>query len=365
MKKNGLDNIIFCPSCGIPIDRTTLYNLECVCPECYNFINVDDYDWGSNKDMYGFEGYESSFLNDSYDDYDYEDDLIYQGYKQKIENKERSKSMKDKNELVVIDNEEDMNEQVASFIIRFMTSSDYETIKESFSVLGADIEYLSLENKGPIRSFVETSSGEKLLTGLKEDKNKLDEYEIIVSIFLDKGNDSKKIFTSTLAEAFPLCIMREEGSGYIMANNKGLAKGLIDSTNEDEIELLSLFLDGFEKYQILCKYLYWIEPYRAKKEEDIFIKWDKDSLVNLEALRRPKSVPVIWQEFLSSIDSVFVSVDDKDSGTEISFEKMLEDVYEDDKKSSDDDFLVQVISLRGIKDYALGSDGEEIDATKK
>lgn len=64
------------------------------------------------------------------------------------------------------------------------------------------------------------------------------------------------------------------------------------------------------------------------------VQWDNNSLIGLDTLRKVDEVPIIWQEYLATLDDIKVSKDDKDNGTVISFEQMLEDVVEDgiDKK---------------------------------
>jgi hypothetical protein len=149
---------------------------------------------------------------------------------------------------------------------------------------------------------------------------------------------------------------------------KGLAKGLVDLTNEDQIEMLGLFLTGFEKYKILCHFLYWVPPYRSKQAKDIMVKWDNNALISLEALRKPDSVPAIWQEYLASLSSILVSADAKDNGETLTFETMLEDIIDEEleKKDAkiDRDNIIQVVSLRGTGDYCLGAEDEDAEAAK-
>ena len=349
MKKNINDDYIVCPFCGIPQDRYTLYKYDCICMDCGGFINVDDcygedYPWGDSN----------------WDEYDYEKDDMYNEYMNRhYGNQERKGKNMDNTNFDLKDKED---EQISTFILRFITSADYETIKKSFETLDASIEFMSLVGEdGPISKFLKTTSGQKLIKGLNI-KSDVDEYVVQASFIFGDKDESKKTLISTLCKAFPLFVAREEDSSYIMANNKGLAKGFVDLCNEDEIEILSMFLTGYEKYKILVNYLYWCEPYKRSTAGEIMVQWDNNSLISLGTLRKVEEVPIIWQEYLATLDDIKVSKDDKDNGKIISFEQMLEDVVEDGIDKRDilkEESLIQIVSLRGIADYALGGDVDD------
>lgn len=353
---NKNDNIVICPSCGTALDKFTLYRYDCICFECGHFIDMDDYDC-EDYDYY-------SCLDD-----DYYDDLWLESEKRKQTKKDMNFGRGSEDMLPILANadiEEDEDEMVTTLVMRFITRADYKTVESSFAKLDADIDYMEVVQDGKIKEFLKTKGGEKLAQGLQIKPEEYDEYVVIASFIFGDKDDSKKILVSTLCQAFPLCVIREEHSAYIMANNKGLAKGMIDVCNEDEIELLSLFLTGFEKYKILCYYLYWCEPYKKETASNIMIKWDKSGLISLAALRTPKEVPVIWQQYLETVEEMTVSANDKDSGVVKSFETMLEDVVNEEivKKDIDETkSLVRVVSLRGVADFGLGGDAED-DETK-
>lgn len=350
MKKNINDDFVICPFCGAPQDRNTLYKYDCLCMDCGGFIDMDEYDYE--------EDYPWGSLN--WDDYDYNEDDMYVKYMNKhYGNQERKGKDMENAKFDLIDKED---EQIGTFVLRFITSADYATIKKSFETLDASIEFMSLVGKeGPISKFLETASGQKLTKGL-DIKSDIDEYVVQASFIFGDDGESKKTLISTLCKAFPLFIVREEDSSYIMANNKGLAKGFVDLCNEDEVEILSMFLTGYEKYKILVNYLYWCEPYKRSTAKDIMIQWDNNSLISLDTLRKVEEVPIIWQEYLATLDDIKVSKDDKDNGTVITFEQMLEDVVEDgiDKKDIlEEENLIQIVSLRGVAEYALGGDADD------
>lgn len=350
MKKNINDDFVICPFCGTPQDRNTLYKYDCLCMDCGGFIDMDEYDYE--------EDYPWGSL--SWDDYDYNEDDMYVKYMNKhYGNQERKGKDMENAKFDLIDKED---EQIGTFVLRFITSADYETIKKSFETLDASIEFMSLVGKeGPISKFLETASGQKLIKGL-DIKSDIDEYVVQASFIFGDDGESKKTLISTLCKAFPLFIVREEDSSYVMANNKGLAKGFVDLCNEDEVEILSMFLTGYEKYKILVNYLYWCEPYKRSTAKDIMIQWDNNSLISLDTLRKVEEVPIIWQEYLATLDDIKVSKDDKDNGTVITFEQMLEDVVEDgiDKKDIlEEENLIQIVSLRGVAEYALGGDADD------
>ena len=260
MKKNIGDDYIICPFCGTPQDRYTLYKYDCICMDCGGFIDMDDYDYGEDY----------PWGSSNWDDYDYEKDDMYIEYmKRHYGNQEgKGKNMND-TKFDLIDNNE---EQIGTFVLRFITSADYETIKKSFETLDASIEFMSLVGQeGPISKFLKTASGQKLAKGL-DIKSDIDEYVVQASFIFGDDGESKKTLISTLCKAFPLFIVREEDSSYIMANNKGLAKGFVELCNEDEIEILSMFLTGYEKYKILVNYLYWCEPYKNSIAKDIMVQ---------------------------------------------------------------------------------------------
>lgn len=356
------EDIIVCSKCGAVLDRHTLYSMDCICMECGHFIDLDEME---EKNM---EGWESSARNwydeeeDYWSDYDYEKDDYY------IEMMKRKQNSKGSEDMIPLltNKQDDEDEVVQSFIIRFISSAGYSIIKESFEKLDADIDYLELCNEGPITKFINTKSGEKLLTGLKLNKD-IEEYVISASFIFGDGDESKKILISTLCQSFPLCIIREEESSYIMANNKGLAKGLIDICNEDEIEIMSLFLTGYEKFLLLSYFLFWCDPYKSKQSKDIMVKWDNNALLSLDQIRSAKTVPTIWQQYLAPLETILVSKDDKDSGTHVAFEQMLEDVVDllrDKKEIAEDENIVNVISLRGMANFSLYEDGEDNDIEK-
>lgn len=355
-------NIIICPHCGAILDKYTLYSMDCICIDCGGFIDIDE--MGQDK----MESWESSGRNwyddeeDYWSNYDYRKDDYY------IESLKRKQNSKGSEDVIPLltNKQEDEDEVVRTFIIRFISNAGYNVIKESFEKLEADIDFLELTTNGPITKFLKTKGGEKLLTGLKLDKD-IEEYAVSASFIFGDGDESKKILISTLCQSFPLCIIREEESSYIMANNKGLAKGLIDICNEDEIEIMSMFLTGYEKYLLLSYYLFWCEPYKTKQSKDIMVKWDNNGLLSLETLRGAKTVPVIWQQYLASLETIQISKDDKDSGVYVAFEQMLEDVVDllkDKKELKEEDNIINVISLRGMANYSLYEEGEYDDLKK-
>lgn len=363
-KKDIGTDVMFCPECQTPLDRHTLYNNDCMCINCGYFMDIDEYEEELKEAMRYFNNFDDNY----FDDYNYSDDDYY------IEMmKKRTQGKGSEQSMLPVTNDEDADDIVATFAMKFLTSASYEVIKNSFEKLDGEIDFLVNDKNGILTKFVkETDSGKKLAKGLDIEIDKLDEYDAVVSVLLGDKDDSKKILISTLCEVFPLCAIREEESYYIMTNNKGLAKGLFDIVNEDEIELLSLFLTGFEKYKILCNYLYWCEPYRVAKATDVMLLWENSSLISLDTLRKSaKAVPSVWQLYLETVEGIQVSKDKDDNGTFITFESMLEDVVDRERNTQtgvlyeDDVPLVQIVSLRGIKDYTLGADGDDEDDTSK
>ena len=329
-------NFVSCPHCKTKMARYELYMNDCYCPFCNNFIDLDEIEGGDN-------------MESLWDEEDY-----YWGRNLKKD-----------------------TTYISTFFFRFVVDKnkvDYDTIKASFENFDGSIDCLQLEKEGIITRFLETAGGKKLLSGLKIDGDKLEEYSVVATFTLGDKDDSKKILVSTLCDIFPLCLMREEGSSYIMANNKGLAKGVSELTNEDEVEQLSLFLTGYEKYKVLCYYLYWTNGYKSIPSKEILVMWDKNSLVSLDTLRTVKEVPLEWESFLEAEEGVLVSTNKDDKGTFITFETMIEDDLEKvrtDRKIGWDD-IVNIISLRGIADYSLlgglegyGEDDEDDDVETK
>lgn len=355
------ENIVICPHCQAILDRYTLYSMDCVCIDCGTFINIDDLEGGQSM-----EGYESSrnyWDDDFWGDYDYNNDDYYIEAMKRRYNGGGSENM-----LPAINKDDDEDEIVNTFVIRFVTKADYATIKNSFEKLDADIDYMEMLTDGPLTEFLESKGGLKLAQGMNIKKEDVEEYVVVASFIFGDGDESKKILISTLCQAFPLCVIREEESSYIMANNKGLAKGMSDICNEDEIELLSLFLTGYEKCLVLSYFLYWCDPYKSKAAKDIMIKWDNNSLISLDTLRNQKKIPVIWQQYLVGLNEIKVSADEKDNGSEVAFEKMLEDTIthlESTKKIDADENLVNLISLRGMADYSLFEGGTDDDTESK
>lgn len=309
-------NTVSCPYCKTKMARYELYMNDCYCPFCNKFIDIDDIEGGDRMESLYDEDY-------------------YWGRSLEKETPE-----------------------LTTMFIRFVVDknkADYDTIKTSFEHFDGSIDCLQLEKDGVITRFLETVGGKKLLSGLKIDKENLEEYSVVATFTFGDKDDSKKIFVSSLCDIFPLCLMREEGSSYIMANNKGLAKGIAEITNFDEVEQLSLFLTGYEKYKVLCYYLYWTNGYKSISSKDIFIMWDKSSLVSLETLRKVKEVPVEWESYLEAEEGLLVSTSQNDKGTFITFETMVEDCLEklrEDKKIGWED-IINIVSLRGISDYSL------------
>lgn len=243
------------------------------------------------------------------------------------------------------------------FVFRFMTPQDSKTVAQCFESLSYDVVNIEIVKNGPISKFIETQSGKKLLKGFELKEDDLIEYVVELSCQMGVDNEEeKKMLISTICESFPLVILREEGSRVIMANNKGLAKGYVDLNNEDQEAMLGEFLSWYEKYKLMCNYLFWISPYKEAKAADILIKWSNSSLISLETLRSQKeNIPAGWQKYLSTIDGVDVSLDDKDSGSIICFETMIEDVFDREERVKNAEPLeLKIISLRGTKEYSLG-----------
>lgn len=326
------EDFVICPFCGTPQDKPTLYRNDCMCTECGAYIDTDN-------------TYDDMYWGDCWDDEtDYYEKLLSKLEKKKGEDNDMN--------IPIISNDEEETVQTPSFVFRFITKADYETIKQSFEVLHGDIDYMSLEQDGPIREYLKTTGGLKLKKGLGITDD-YDEYIVEGSfIFGDADNEDKKILISTLCQFFPLFITREEGSSYIMTNNKGLAKGIVDMANEDQIEILSQYMTGYEKYQVLVNFLYWAgDPYKTKSEADIMMKWINNSLISLKLLRSVKQVSMEWIAYLASLNEIQISISDKDPGTMVPFERMLEDCCVHVGK--EDEKLVNVISLRGIGEFAL------------
>lgn len=365
--------IVECPFCGAVLDRQTLYRHDCICLDCGGFIDPDNmitYDsiveWEYDNGMYA--GWDDSFYND----YDYYDDDWY--YKNDLR-KYKEHTKKDKEErgaskmIQTDENKQNFGDGVMTLVMRFLVNDkvDFETISNSFEAIGGDVDFISCEKIGKIKAdIMETAGGKKLATGLHLDIDKYDEYYAQVTFFTDGNNgNAKKAIISTLCHAFPILLLREEESGYIMSNNKGLAKAFVDSCGEDQIEMMAQYLSGFEKYKILCNYLYYASAeFRKIIARDIFIKWENDSLISLDTLRKKSTeVPLEWQVYLADLDGVMVSKDDKDPGAEISFEEMLEDCLEHAKIAEHGEIedLIQVISLRGTKAYTPDAGAEEGD----
>ena len=130
---------------------------------------------------------------------------------------------------------------------------------------------------------------------------------------------------------------------------------------------MSLFLTGYEKFLLLSYFLFWCDPYKSKQSKDIMVKWDNNALLSLDQIRSAKTVPTIWQQYLAPLETILVSKDDKDSGTHVAFEQMLEDVVDllrDKKEIAEDENIVNVISLRGMANFSLYEDGEDNDIEK-
>ncbi len=347
--ENYWGNILNCPHCHTLLDRETLYRSDCLCIHCGEFIDVeemllDDYDdyLEEMEEMYSsYRGSEQRNQKSLFDYDDYEEKYRYED--------EPSEEEKDT-----------MEEQICTFSARFMTEQDYNTLKKGFDALGLNIDYLVATPNGLITDFCESTGGVKLLKGLNLKKENLEEYHIIFSYIL-KDVEAKRALVATLAEVFPLCIIKEEESLYIMANNKGLAKGIVEWAGEDAIQISSIFLTGWEKYKILTDYLWWCPPYNQLAGTEIMIKWKDSSLVSLKTLRDVKQVPYEWTEFLTNLDGLLISKSKADAGSNVSFETMLEDTYERLVESgtiTDDDFI-KVVSLRGTNEFAARSDKDD------
>lgn len=355
------DNVVICPGCGAILDRHTLYSMDCICIDCGVFIDIDE------EEARYMEGWETSRNNiwdndDYWDDYDYEKDDYYIELMKRRENSR--KGSEDRMPLLpTLKDDEEEVEQISTLVMRFVTEADYETVKTSFEKLDGDIDYMELLTDGPVTKFLKSKGGIKLSQGMNLKPESLEEYIVVASFMFGDKDDSKKILISTLCQSFPLCVIREEESSYIMANNKGLAKGMIETCNGDEVELLTLFLTGYEKCIILSHYLYWCDPYNSKAAKDIMVKWDNNTLISLDVIRQQKNIPVIWQQYLVGLEDIKVSGDATDNGKDITFEQMLEDVVSDletKKKISETDNIINVISLRGMADYSI-YEMEEID----
>lgn len=348
-KDNIFGDVVYCYSCGTPLDVDTLVECNYLCPHC-----------GAYADYLSEEDYAEILYGGRYADDDYYIELM------KRKTKEKTGGTEDMLPVVTHDAILDEEDLISTFVIRFMTDADFKTIETSFEKLDASISNLELTTNGIIRDFLKISAGKKLASGLMIEEDKLDEYVVTVSFLFNETEpeESKKILVSTLCEAFPLCIIREEGSKYIMANNKGLAKGIVDCCNGDEIELLSLFMTGYEKYVIACNALFWCKPYMDFKAEDIFVKWANNALISLDALKSVKEVPVEWQEFLDGTDSLLISKSAKDPGSLLTFEEMLESTVEREERYGriyPSEHIVEVVSLRGIAEYSLFGGTEVLD----
>ena len=335
--ENG--KIVNCPYCKSALFRDALYQNDCICTECRSFIDIDE-EWRNSMTEIEnptdwWEEYYMSNLTDLDDDENLEDDKK----SQKIE--------------------EEKEEEVLTLQLSFLTQISFNELKVLTNSLGGIVEFMALETKGLIKQYCSTDPGKKLARGLKLDTEAggVDEYKATMSFFVEGAEDRLSII-STLCRSFPLVLIREEGSKYIMANNKGLAKGMSDMFPFDT-ELLSEFITATEKFAILKDYLYWVDPYKTKAAKDIYIKWANNSLVSLGELRKQSSLLPEWADYLSENYEIQVSVNAKDSGEWLTFDEMIEKVHARiislatyKQKTSEPEAIVEVVSLRGFGNLA-------------
>lgn len=333
------DEVLVCPYCRTILERNTLYRQNCICVECGAFLDIDEIDFRWE----GYDMYDQDYYDNFWDSRLTEEDV---------------EILKDK----VEEEEEEEEEEIMTLQMRFVTSADMESIKKAIEYLNGDIEFMFCESNGLIKQFCKTSPGEKLCRGLNlsVEKDKLEEYYGTVSFIMESKDDRVKII-STFSNVFPLCILREEGSKYIMANNKGLAKGIADICNT-KVTLMSEFITPYEKFNLLRYYLYWCDPYKSRNASDIYIKWHGDALISLAVLRERKHPKSEWCDFLAESDVLLVSAHKDDSGSWVSFDTIVEKCYEkqeNDLMYDEVGDIIELITLRGTSEYSIMAKKEE------
>ncbi len=338
---NGVD----CPWCGgVQTDEDIKDNYSC-CIYCGEIVNLT-FERRRQNYMLGLDCRDPNYYEDYWDErYDaWGNTLQPQALPAPKETNERTEKI-----------EMQTDEIIKTFIIRVATPIDFAGVMECFEALDGDIALIEMSHGDdqPITDILETSNGQKLAKSLKLDKEKLYEYKIEVSFIM--GTDAEKLaIVAMIFDAFDLSIIREEDSTFIIASNRGLAKGLIDTINCEEnlTPILSRFITGYEKYLILYSWLdvYGPGEFTTAKAEDIMIMGSQKELIPFSAVIGKGTVfPEGFLDMLTSESELQISASIEDNDI-YSFEMMLDTIYDGLGEAADE---ITICSVRGCDEYIL------------
>lgn len=222
-----------------------------------------------------------------------------------------------------------------------------EAIKEQIGSIKGEVESIEV-TKDFLYEISTTKEGKRLIDSFNKSDAKLDEFIVTASFILD--NKGKVAALSNLLTLFPTCVLREEGSNYIICKNKGIAKLVLDYFEKDITEAFACLMTGYDKYRLISNFITYAGPLNLMraKIEDIFLLWENNALLcgkEFES-KGDKVIPGEWLDYLEDLTEIKISCDKDDAGEYFSISEMLEECI---AEASDNESLT-ICSVRGCEE---------------
>ena len=256
----------------------------------------------------------------------------------------------DKNSLLqakqgsIILNEINENKTIIAKVFTDKTMTELENFIEKIKLSAILIE----QRTDLLTNAMTSASGKKVLQTFNIDlsKKSYNEYHIECMFFSSETSVLNTMFN--LFNEFPIAMVREEKSNYLISSNKGLAKAVLEQNGKDHVEVFSNFLNGYERFSLLSLFLSFAGPADIvdKNANDILVLWTGGSLISAQTIINTDTIPTDWQDYLFDTDTVKISKEAKDNGTEYSWSEIYKHCVE--SESSKSNTKITICSVRGI-----------------
>lgn len=240
-----------------------------------------------------------------------------------------------------------VDDMFVEFKFHIFEETSVVEIKEEIEKLNGKVESIIL-SKDFLYEISITKEGQRLIDSFNNNKAKLDEFIVTASFILD--NKGKAPILSSILTLYPTCVLREEGSNYVICKNKGIAKLVLEQFNYNLSELVAKLMTGYDKYKLIDNFIVYAGPLDLTdaKLEEIFLLWKDNSLLCAKEfdLKGNTIIPGDWIEYLEDLDEIKISCSKSDPGEYYDMSEMLDECL---AEASDNESLV-ICSVRGCED---------------
>jgi hypothetical protein len=156
------------------------------------------------------------------------------------------------------------------------------------------------------------------------DKSDYKEYFIEVLAF-----DEKETVIKDILNSFAVCLVREEFSNYIIANDEDVAEYLWSDSDGDLNEVFSKMLSGQERMLLIKNYLYYAGPRELTTDADAqesFMQWKDGKLIPFATISDLEILPTEWSDYLVTLDEFVFSTSERPVGVTVAMESIYKEV---------------------------------------